>query len=39
MNMLMMKITSMVEDIDALKAKSASKPSFSSFLRNNLEAP
>ena len=39
MNVLMSKISSMAEDIDALKAKASLKPSFSNILRNNIETP
>jgi hypothetical protein len=35
LNVLMKKISSMAEDIDALKAKAASKPSFWNLLRYN----
>jgi hypothetical protein len=39
LNVLMKKISSMAEDIEALKAKSGPRPAFSSVLRNNMETP
>jgi PHD-finger len=39
LNVLMRKVSSMAEDIEALKAKATPKPSFANVLRNNLETP
>jgi hypothetical protein len=39
LNVLMKKVSSMAEDIEALKAKAAPRPTFSSLVRNNLETP